>query len=156
MRINQKFLDAAGTWRAARCVSAAFNPAQWNPIVTNWSGFGVYRIQFEDALLSYCTPLMKLPVAGTRCPGGWGRWAAGLVFQISLPPKEFEAMSSPAIREHMHRFSVCRRRHSAIALSGFTANLDFRCGFIDATRWRRGALPVGLRPAIWHMLAGQQ
>jgi hypothetical protein len=103
MRINQKFLDAAGTWRAARCVSAAFNPARWNPIVTNWSGFGVYRIQFEDALLSYCTPLMKLPVAGLGAlsEGADGR---GLVFQISLPPKEFEAMSSPAIRENMHRF----------------------------------------------------
>ena len=103
MRINQKFLDAAGTWRAARCVSTAFNPARWNPIVTNWSGFGVYRIQFEDALLSYCTPLMKLPVAGLGAlsEGADGR---GLVFQISLPPKEFEAMSSPSIREHMHRF----------------------------------------------------
>ena len=103
MRINQKFLDAGGAWRAARCVSAAFNPARWNPIVTNWSGFGVYRIQFEDALLSYCTPLMKLPVAGLGAlsEGAAGR---GLVFQISLPPKEFETMSSPAIREHMHRF----------------------------------------------------
>jgi hypothetical protein len=103
MRINQKFLDAAGTWRAARCVSAAFNPARWNPIVTNWSGFGVYRIQFEDALLSYCTPLMKLPVAGLGALSE-GADERGLVFQISLPPKEFEAMSSPAIREHMHGF----------------------------------------------------
>jgi len=103
MRINQKFLDAAGTWRAARCVSAAFNPARWNPIVTNWSGFGVYRIQFEDAVLSYCTPLMKLPVAGLGAlsEGADGR---GLVFQMSLPPKEFEATSSPTNREHMHRF----------------------------------------------------
>jgi Transferase family len=103
MRINQKFLDAAGAWRAARCVSTAFNPARWNPMVTNWSGFGVYRTQFEDAFLSYCTPLMKLPVAGLGAlsEGADGR---GLVFQMSLPPKEFEATSSPAIREHMHRF----------------------------------------------------
>jgi hypothetical protein len=28
----------------------------------------------------------------------------GLVFQMSLPRKEFEAATSPAIREHMHRF----------------------------------------------------
>jgi hypothetical protein len=103
MRINQKFLDAAGAWRAARCVSTAFNPARWNPIVTNWSGFGVYRIHFEDTFTSYCTPLLKLPVAGLGAlsEGADGR---GLVFQMSLPAKEFEATSSPAIREHMHRF----------------------------------------------------
>ena len=103
MRINQQFLDAAGAWRAARCVSTAFNPARWNPIVSNWSGFGVYRIQFEDTFTSYFTPLMKLPVAGLGAlvEGADGR---GLVFQMSLPPKEFEAMSSPAMREHLHRF----------------------------------------------------
>jgi hypothetical protein len=103
MRTNQQFLDAAGAWRAARCVSTAFNPARWNPLVSNWSGFGVYRIQFEDTFTSYCTPLMKLPVAGLGAlvDGADGR---GLVFQMSLPPKEFEAASSPAIRERMHRF----------------------------------------------------
>jgi hypothetical protein len=103
MRINQQFLDAAGAWRAARCVSTAFNPARWNPIVSNHSGFGVYRIQFEDTLTSYCTLLMKLPVAGLGAlvDGADGR---GLNFQMALPPNEFEAMSSPAVREHMHRF----------------------------------------------------
>ena len=29
---------------------------------------------------------------------------AWMVFQMALPPKEFQAMFSPAIREHMHRF----------------------------------------------------
>ena len=103
MRINQQFLDAASAWRAARCVSTAFNPARWNPLVSNWSGFGVYRLQFEDTFTSYYTPLMKLPVAGLGAllDGTDGR---GLVFQMSLPPKEFEAMSSPAVREHMHLF----------------------------------------------------
>jgi Transferase family len=103
MRINQQLLDAAGTWRAARCVSTAFNPARWNPLITNLSGFGVYRIHFEDTFTSYCTLLMKLPVAGVGAlaEGADGR---GLVFQMALPPKEFQAMSSPAIREHMHRF----------------------------------------------------
>jgi hypothetical protein len=103
MRINQQFLDAAGAWRAARCVSTAFNPARWNPLVSNQSGFGVYRIQFEDTVTSYCALLMKLPVAGLGAllEGADGR---GLVFRMSLPPKEFDATSSPAIREHMHRF----------------------------------------------------
>jgi len=103
MRINQRFLDAAGAWQAARCVSTVFNPARWNPLVSNWSGFGVYRIQFEDTFTSYYTPLMKLPVAGLGAlmegPGG-----RGLVFQMSLPPKEFEAISRPAIRERIHWF----------------------------------------------------
>lgn len=103
MRVNQQFLDAAGAWRAARCVTTAFNPARWNPLVTNLSSFGVYRIQFEDTFTSYCTLLMTLPVAGLGAimEGADGR---GLVFQMALPPKEFEAMSSPAIREHMRRF----------------------------------------------------
>lgn len=105
MRINQQFLDAVGAWRAARCVTTAFNPARWNPIITNWSGFGLYRIQFEDTFPSYCTPLMKLPVAGggVFIEGPDGR---GLIFQIALPPKEFETMSSLSIRKHMRRFRV--------------------------------------------------
>ncbi len=103
IRINQEFLDAAGAWRAARCVSTAFDPARWNPLVSNWSGFGVYRIQFEDTVTSYFTPLLKMPVAGL----GALLDAAdrrGVVFQISLPPREFEAMSSLASQEHLHRF----------------------------------------------------
>jgi hypothetical protein len=112
MRINQRFLDAASASRAARCVSAAYNPARWNPVVSNWSGFGAYRIQFEDAFTCYCTPLMKLPVAGLGAlvDGAHGR---GLVFVMALPPKDFEATSSPAIREHLHRF---RRADDDIAL----------------------------------------
>ena len=41
MRINQQFLDAAGAWRAARCVSVAFNPARWN-----LTGFGASKDRF--------------------------------------------------------------------------------------------------------------
>jgi hypothetical protein len=107
MRMNQRFLDAASAWRAARCVSTAFNPARWNPLVSNWSGFDVYRLQFEGTFTYYYTPLMKLPVAGLGAllDGTDGR---GLVFQMSLPPKEFEAMSTPAVREHMHQFRRAR------------------------------------------------
>lgn len=92
MRANQRFLDSSGPWRAARCVSTAFNPVRWNPIITNWSGFGVYRIQFEDATASYFTPLMRLPVTGLGAliEGADGR---GLVFRMSMPPRVFEAMS---------------------------------------------------------------
>lgn len=39
----------------------------------------------------------------------------GLVFQMSLPPREFEATSSPAIREHVHRFRRDRQAHSTTA-----------------------------------------
>jgi Transferase family len=103
MRINQRFLEAACAWRAARCVATAFDPARWNPIISNQSGFGLCRVRFEDTVTSYCTLLMKSPVAGLGAlmEGADGR---GLVFQMSLPPKEFEAMSRPAIREHVHRF----------------------------------------------------
>jgi hypothetical protein len=84
-------------------VSTAFNPDRWNPLVTNLSGFGVYRLGFEDTFLSYYTLLMKLPVAGLGAliEGAGGR---GLVFQMSLPPEEFEAMATSAVRDHMHRF----------------------------------------------------
>ncbi|MDP7738822.1 acyltransferase [Mycobacterium paragordonae] len=105
MRINQQFLDDAGRWRAARCVTANFNPARWNPLISNVSGFGVYRIRFEDTFPSYCTTVMQLPVAGggILMDGAGGR---GLVFQMALPPYEFQAMSSPAIQEHLHRFRL--------------------------------------------------
>ncbi|CNK74524.1 Uncharacterised protein [Mycobacterium tuberculosis] len=71
--------------------------------VSNWTGFGAYRIRFEDTCVSYYTPVMKFPVAGLGAlldgAGGGGR-----AFQISLPPKEFEVASSPAMREYLHRF----------------------------------------------------
>ena len=103
MRINQQFLDTAGKWRGARCVATGFNPVRWNPLITNVTGFGVYRINFEDTSATYCTLVMKVPVAGygSLIEGPDGR---GLVFQMTLPPKDFEAISSPAIREHLRRF----------------------------------------------------
>ena len=103
MRINQQFQDTAGKWRGARCVAAGFDPVRWNPLITNVSGFNVYGINFEDTSATYCTLVMKVPVAGygSLIEGADGR---GLVFQMTLPPKDFEAMSSPAIQEHLHRF----------------------------------------------------
>ena len=103
MRINQQCLDTSGKWRGARCVSTGFNPDRWNPLISNLSGFGVYRIGFEDTFTSYCTMVMKVPVAGygSLVEGAEGR---GLLFQMTLPPSDFEAMSSPAIQEHLHRF----------------------------------------------------
>ncbi|SRX96153.1 hypothetical protein [Kitasatospora setae KM-6054] [Mycobacterium shimoidei] len=103
IRINQRFLDAAGGWRAARCVTRAFNPVHWNPLVTNWSGFGLYDIRFEDTRPSYCTPLMRLPIAG-GCVVIEGAGGRGVVLHTALPPKDYEAMSSPEIREYIHQF----------------------------------------------------
>ncbi|MEB3031506.1 hypothetical protein [[Mycobacterium] nativiensis] len=76
---------------------------RWNPVVTNWSGFGVYRVRFEDTVPCYVTPLMKLPIAGLDAPME-GPDGLGLAFQMSLPPREFSAMSNPTAREHLHRF----------------------------------------------------
>jgi hypothetical protein len=96
-RTNQHFLDAAGAWRRARCVSRAFDPAQWNPVVSNWSGFGVYRLHFKDTFVCHFAPVLKMPVAGLGAlldgPGG-----RGLIFQMSLPPGEFEAVSRQLVR----------------------------------------------------------
>jgi len=103
MRINQQFLDAAGAWRGARCVSTAFNLNRWNPLVTNLSGFGVYRLSFENTFPRYYTLLMASPVPGLGVLMD-GAGSRGLVFQMSLPPREFEAMSRTEIRQHMHRF----------------------------------------------------
>ena len=100
---QQQFLDTAGKWQGARCVAAGFNPVQWNPLITNVSGFGVNRINFEDTSATYCAIVMKVPVAGygSVIEGVDGR---GLVFRMTLPPRDFEAMSSPTIREHLRRF----------------------------------------------------
>ena len=103
IRINQRFLDDAGGWRAARCVSSAFNPVRWNPLVTNWSGFGVYRIHFEDTFPTFCTPLMQLPIAGA-CVLIEGAGCRGVALHMALPPRDFEAMSTPTIRALVHRF----------------------------------------------------
>ena len=94
MRINQQFLDTAGAWRGARCVATSFNPVRWNPLVTNWSGFGVYRLSFEDTFTFYCTPLMKIPFAGfgALVDGPDGR---GLVFQMTLPPNGLRGHVEP-------------------------------------------------------------
>lgn len=103
LRANQRFLDAGGRWRAARCVTAAFSPDPWNPIVTNLSRFGVYRLQFEGTFTAYCAVLMSLPVAGSAAliEGAYG---SGLVFQMALPLSDFQAMSGFAGRESVHRF----------------------------------------------------
>ena len=103
MRINQQFIDAAGKWRGARCVAAAFDPARWNPLITNVSGFGVQRIEFESTPLTYCAIVMSVPVAGfgSLIEGPDGR---GLVFQMTLPPSDFQAMVASDVREDLHRF----------------------------------------------------
>lgn len=103
MRVNQEFLDAASASRAARCVSTAFSPDRWNPLISKWSGFGLYRLRFGDASTAYCAPILTVPVAGLAALVE-GAGGSGLVLHMSLPPKDFEAMSRPAIREHMHRF----------------------------------------------------
>lgn len=103
MRINQKFHDTAGRWRGARCVATGFNPVRWNPLITNVSGFGVYRINFEGSFAAYCAEVMKVPVAGygSLLEGPGGR---GLVFQMTLPPKDFELMSRLSSAERLGRF----------------------------------------------------
>ncbi len=104
MRANQRLMDAAGRWRGARCVSIAFDSACWNPLISNWCGFGVYRIRFEETSPLYCVPLLtKLPVAGLGVLLE-GTHGSGIVFRMSLPPGVFEDMSGPAIGEHIHRF----------------------------------------------------
>ncbi|ORB63450.1 acyltransferase [Mycolicibacterium tusciae] len=103
LRVNQEFLDTAGRWRGARCVAVGFNPVRWNPLITNVTGFGVNRIDFEDTSATCCMIVMKVPVAGygSLIEGPYGR---GLVFQMTLSPREFQAMSSSVIREYLHRF----------------------------------------------------
>ncbi len=97
MRINQQFLDDAGAWRAARLVSTAFNPARWNPLITNLSGFGLYRVRFGHSHPWFVTMILRLPVAGggVLMEGTGGR---GLVFQMALPPREFAAVSAQLVR----------------------------------------------------------
>lgn len=103
MRTNQTYFDAVGPLRAGRCVSVAFDPARWNVLISNWSGFGVYRVRFEGTAPCHFTPVAKVPVAGLGAlvdgPGG-----SGLVFQISLPPEEFASATTEAMIRYIHRF----------------------------------------------------
>jgi hypothetical protein len=101
-RVNQEFFDAVGPWRGARCVAVGFDPAQWNPLITNVTGFGVHRLCFGGVAVTYCA-VLSVPVAGhgVIIEGLDGR---GLVVRITLPPRDFDALSSPEIRERLHRF----------------------------------------------------
>lgn len=103
LRANQRFLDGLSGWQAARCVSTIFNPDQWNPLVSNLSGFDVYRLGFEGLQPCYYTLLLKLPVAGlgVLTEGAGGR---GLLFQMALPPEDFDAMVGQDTRAWLHRF----------------------------------------------------
>lgn len=102
-RANQRYFEVLGWWRGTRCVSNSYDPARWNPVVTNWRGLGAYRVCFEGTSPTYCTPLMKLPVAGLAAvmEGAGGQ---GLVFRIALPPRDFEAISHPRVQQHLSRF----------------------------------------------------
>lgn len=102
MRINQRFLDDAGRWRGARCVATGFDPSQWNPLITNVSGFGVHSLEFEGSSVTYCA-VLKVPVAGHGVVIE-GLDGSGLVVRITLPPPEFAAMTAPDIQKHLHRF----------------------------------------------------
>ncbi len=77
-----------------RLLAPAFHGQSLKNYDSNWSGVGVYRLQFEDTFACYYTPLLKVPVAGLAAvsDGADGR---GLVFQMALLPKDFQAMRSP-------------------------------------------------------------
>lgn len=125
LRSNQRFFDTLGRWRAARCVAGAFDPVRWNPLITNVSGFGVYRLRFQGESPLYCTLVMRVPVAGygSLIEGVEGR---GLMFQMTLPPKDFAAMSRQEMVAHLHRFREAgddiprlhREVHDAFAVAG--------------------------------------
>ena len=72
MRINQQFLDGAGAWRAARCVSAAFNPVRWNPLVSKWGGFDPVSRPVRRHLSGLLHAVVEIAGRGTGCPGGSG------------------------------------------------------------------------------------
>ncbi|WP_157575955.1 acyltransferase [Mycobacterium sp. GA-2829] len=103
MRANQRFMDAAGAWGALRCVTGTFNLRRWNPLITNLTRFGVHRLEFGGTPAYYWTLLMTVPVPGfgALMEGADGQ---GLVFQMLLPPGDFEAMSTPSMRAELHRF----------------------------------------------------
>jgi hypothetical protein len=103
MRANQTFFDGLGPLRAGRCVSTSFEPSRWSVVISNWSGFGLYRIQFEGMSPCHVTPVVKVPVPGlgVLVDGVGGR---GLVFQIALPPVEFGVASSAEMDDYVHRF----------------------------------------------------
>lgn len=100
---NQRVLDDAGPWRSTWCASTILDPDRWNQVLTNWSGFGVYRLRFEDTPTFFFTPVIDRPVAGIGLlvDGAGGR---GLFAELFLPAREFETISQPRFRERLHRF----------------------------------------------------
>lgn len=103
LRTNQRVLDDAGPWRGTWCASTIFNRYRWNQVITNWSGFGVYRLRFEDTPTSFFMPVIDRPVAGIGLlvDGAGGR---GLFAELFLPARDAEAFSQARFQERLHRF----------------------------------------------------
>ena len=114
MRINQQFLDTAGKWRGARCVATGFNPVRWNPLVSNWSGFGVYRIQFERHLHVLLHAVDESTRCGIRLPDRRGRRPrTGLSNDVAA--QGLRSHVEPRDSGAPAQVSACRRRHSTTA-----------------------------------------
>jgi hypothetical protein len=69
LRANRAFVDEIGMARLGECFPIGFDPIRRTFTVSNWSGFGLYDVEFEG-----CRPALLSPAADLQLP-----WVASLV-----------------------------------------------------------------------------
>lgn len=113
MRINQQFLDADGAWCGARCVSTAFNPARWNPLITNLSLRRVpHPVRGHLSVLLHDG--VEVARRRRRCADGRGiRQRTGLSDGVAA--QRIRGHVAPRDQGTHVPVPACRRRHSPIA-----------------------------------------
>jgi len=104
IRSNLKMAAAVGgRWGITRCAPVSLDVTTFSSGITNWSNEGLYHVTFEGTAPTHVASVMNylLPGTGILVEGAEGR---GLLFVMSLPPGIADAMASPTMRDHLHRF----------------------------------------------------
>ena len=115
MRINQQFLDVAGAWRAARCVIYCLQSGPVEPGCHELERLRRLPHPIRRRLPVLLHAVDEVTRCGTRRPDARGRWPwTGLSDVIAA--QGFRGHVKPSDSGTPAPVSVCRRRHSTIAL----------------------------------------
>ncbi|MCE5316130.1 MAG: hypothetical protein LLG04_02035 [Parachlamydia sp.] len=103
LNLIEKF---GGLWQIQRILPTDYLPHHRNLIITNWSNFDVYSIDFGLA-----KPHLFLPVGRALIP--WvcciaeGFDNQGLLAVLLLPSKVAKRLASPLMQEEVHKYRTC-------------------------------------------------
>ncbi len=101
---NLRFLEEiGGKKRLGRCLSKAINPMDGCMLITSWSKFGVYDIDFGGEAPFYFTEHGEFPFPWLHgIMDGFGN--QGLIFNAILPTKLIDQLTQPESLKEIHQF----------------------------------------------------